>query len=137
MKWSDISRKPAAKVLRQFAAAWLVFFLAAGVYQYLTGNPRSGAALALAAVLAGVWGLIKPGAVRWLFAASMALAFPISWCVTQILLLVMFYGILTPVAVVFRIRGRDLLGRKRGADGPSCWKPKKTPADLRSYFRQY
>ena len=29
MKWSDLPLKPTARVLRQFAAAWLVFFLAA------------------------------------------------------------------------------------------------------------
>jgi len=30
MTWSDLPTNPSQKVLRQFSAAWLVFFLAVG-----------------------------------------------------------------------------------------------------------
>jgi len=49
----------------------------------------------------------------------------------------MYYGIITPVALFFRIRGRDLLRRKPTAAPTSFWLPKETPEDVRSYFRQY
>jgi hypothetical protein len=46
-----------------------------------------------------------------------------------------FYGILTPVAVVMRVAGRDALNLRR-RDVRSYWTVKKTPDDAASYFRQ-
>ena len=126
------------RTLRQFAGAWLVFFLAFGVHQYLArGHRPLGLAFMGLAVVIGALGQIKPGAVRWLFVGWMALAFPIGWLISLLMLLLMFYGIITPVALLFRTRGRDLLSRKPAPSRPSFWIPKVTPLDVRSYFRQY
>jgi hypothetical protein len=53
------------------------------------------------------------------------------------MLFVMFYGVITPVALVFRLRGRDLLRRRPEPGATTFWLPKDTPQDVRSYFRQY
>ena len=125
-------------MLRQFAAAWLVFFLAVGAQQYFgRGHHAAGFVLGGAALVVGTLGLIKPGAVRWIFVGWMVLAFPIGWLVSQVLLAVLFYLVLTPVAMVLRWRGRDLLGRKPAPNRSSLWTPKQTPDDVRSYLRQY
>ena len=55
----------------------------------------------------------------------------------QVLLLIMFYGIITPVALLFRARGRDLLCRKPTPERQSLWQPKTLPSDVRRYLRQY
>lgn len=138
MRWSDIPLQPTSKTLRQFAAAWLVFFLTIGTHQYLVrSQQRLGLIVGALAVVVGGLGLVKPAAVRWLFVGWMMLAFPIGWLVSQLLLVLMFYGVITPVAVFFRLRGRDLLSRKPTPSRPSFWIPKDTPQDARSYFRQY
>ena len=67
----------------------------------------------------------------------MVLAFPIGWVVSQVMLLLMFYLIITPVSLFFRIQGRDALARKPAPNRASFWQPKQTPEDVRSYFRQY
>jgi hypothetical protein len=138
MKWSDLPLKPSARVLRQFAAAWLTLFLAVGVYRYIArGQHQVGIAVGVMAVLVGLAGLIRPAAVRWLFVGATVLAFPIGWVVSQIMLAIMFYGIITPLALLFRIRGRDLLALKPGPSRSSFWTPKQTPGDMGRYFRQY
>src|ERR1019366_10034712 len=138
MKWSDLPLKPTARMLRQFAAAWLIFFLAVGVYRYVArGQHQVGIGVGLMAIVVGVTGLIRPAAVRWLFVGATVLAFPIGWVVSHIMLAVMYYGIITPLAVWFRIRGRDLLSRKPAPNRASFWAPKHTPDDMGAYFRQY
>ncbi len=138
MTWSDIPFRPTRRSLRQFAAAWLVFFGAFGAHQYIArGYHQVGLVLMVLAVVVGAIGLLRPGAIRWLFIGWMVLAFPIGWTISQVMLVLMFYLILTPVAVFFRLRGRDLLCRKPAADRKSFWLPKATPQDVRSYFRQY
>jgi hypothetical protein len=138
MTWSDIPFRPSAKVLRQFAAAWLVFFLAYGAYESVVRkHPAIGLPMIGAALVFGLLGLIKPVAVRWLFVGWMVLAFPIGWLLSLLMLLLMFFGVLTPVAVFFRLRGRDLLRRKCPSSEATFWLPKGNPQDVRSYFRQY
>ena len=138
MKWSDIPRNPAGKTLRQFAVAWLVFFLAAGAHRYFArGQHEIGIALGGVAVAVGLLGLARPAGVRWLFVTCMVLAFPIGWLVSQVMLLLMFYLIITPVSLLFRVQGRDPLARKPAPNRATFWQPKQTPEDVRSYFRQY
>jgi hypothetical protein len=138
MKWSDLPLKPTDRVLRQFAAAWLIFFLAVGGVRYFVrGQHQLGIVVGVMAVVVGLTGLIWPAAVRWLFVGATVLAFPIGWVVSQIMLALMFYGIITPLAVLFRIQGRDLLARRPAPDRPTFWTPKQTPEDMGSYFRQY
>jgi len=138
MKWSDLPLKPTARVLRQFAAAWLIFFLAVGVYRYVArGQHQVGIVVGVMAVAVGLTGLIRPAAVRWVFVGATVLEFPIGWVVSQIMLAIMFYGIITPLALLFRIQGRDLLARKPAPNRPTFWTPKQTPEDMGAYFRQY
>ena len=138
MTWSDISSRPTTRALRQFAAAWLVFFLALGAHQYLVRkHPSAGLALMALALVIGLPGLIKPAVVRWLFVGSTVVAFPIGWLISLLMLLLMYYCVITPVALLFRLRGRDLLCRKRAPSAATFWLPKHTPQDVRRYFRQY
>ncbi len=138
MTLSDIPFQPTPRMLRQFAAVWLVFFLAVGAHQYFArGHHTVGLVIGGAALLVGTLGLINPKAVHWIFVGWMILAFPIGWLVSQVLLAMLFFLVLTPVAVLFRWRGRDLLGRKPAPSRSSFWLPKRTPDDVRSYLRQY
>jgi len=138
MTWSDLPTNPSQKVLRQFSAAWLVFFLAVGARQYFRrGHHEVGIILGVIAILIGGLGLVKPVAVRRLFVACTVLAFPIGWVISQIMLALMFYGLVTPIAFIFKVQGRDLLARKPATDRATFWMPKKMPTDVSSYFRQY
>jgi len=138
MKWSDVPFQPNEKILRQFAVGWLVFFLSFGAHQYLArGHHQVGLAVGLMAVLVGGLGLVRPAVLRWLFVSWMVLAFPIGWFISQLMLLMMFYIIITPVALLFRFRGRDLLSLRATRCRASFWRPKETPRDVQSYFRQY
>jgi hypothetical protein len=56
--------------------------------------------------------------------------------VSQATLLVLFFGVITPVAMLFALVGRDRLARRRPQQD-TYWKPKATPQDVRRYLRQY
>jgi hypothetical protein len=137
MKWSDLPLKPPRRTLRQFAAAWLVFFLAAASYQMLVRDrPAAGYVLGAIALI-GLAGLLKPLAVRWLFIGMTVVAFPIGWAMTQVILAVMFYLVLTPLALVFRWRGRDELQLRRKPGQSSFWITRGHPRDAGSYLKQF
>jgi hypothetical protein len=137
MRWSDVPWRPAPRVLRQFAALWLVFFAAHAAWQGLVrGRPALGCLLAALAFAVGLLGLVRPSAVRPVFVGWSVLVFPAGWLTSRLALLVLFYGLFTPVAVCFRLLGRDGLGLSRPT-GPTCWAPLPAPAAPADYFRQF
>ena len=138
MLWKDLNFRPEPRLLRQFAMLWLIFFNGLGTFQWLVrGNARAGLLLVVIGCLGGILGLIRPAAVRWLYAAGMAVSYPIGWLLSHLMLAVLFYGMITPIALLFRLRGRDLLQRRHVPNQKSLWLPKALPQDMRSYFRQY
>src|SRR3954465_2296751 len=107
MTFADIPRNPSAQTLRQFAGAWLVFFSLLAFQQLRRGHHGFAVGFLVVAVLFGTAGLIKPAIVRWIFVGWLVLAFPIGWVVSQVMLILMFYLVLTPVALALRLTGRD------------------------------
>jgi hypothetical protein len=137
MHWSDFPTRPSEKMLRQFAGLWLLFFGGLAGWQWL-GRDRPLIALAVAslAVVVGVAGLISPRLVRPVFLAWMILAFPVGWVVSNVLLAGLFYGLFTPVGLLWRLTGRDPLRRRGQPDQESYWLPRSAARNVRDYFRQ-
>ena len=76
-------------------------------------------------------GLLRPGFVRPFWIASLAVAFPIGLVVTNVALAALYYLAIAPLGLLFRVLGRDTLGRKaRG------WQRVEQAADSASYWRQ-
>ena len=95
------------------------------------------AALAVLALTVGPVGIIWPQTMRPVYVAWMVLAFPIGWTISQFVLALMFYGLFTPIGLIFRMIGRDPLHRARQPGLESYWSPKPMPADPRRYFKQF
>jgi hypothetical protein len=138
MNWSDIQFDPPRKVLRQFAGLWLFFFGGLALWEIFgKGRTGFGGSLALLAVTIGPLGLVRPEWMRLIYVGWMVLAFPIGWTVSQIILLSMFFGLFTPIGLVFRLLGRDPLQRARRSGLDSYWEPKPASTDVKRYFKQF
>ena len=138
MRWSDIQFDPTRKTLRQFAGLWLVVFAGMGLWQALVrGHTSLGTSLGGLALVVGLAGLTRPEWVRLIYVGWMVLAFPIGWSVTQLVLLFLYFGLFTPISLIFRLIGRDPLQRARRVGVESYWTPKPAPVDVRSYFKQF
>ena len=138
MQWSDIQFDPTAKTLRQFAGLSLVFFGGLGLWEALgRGHTTLGAGLGVVGGLGGLLGLLRPDLLRPIYVAWMILAFPIGWTVSLATLAIMYYGLFTPIGLVFKLIGRDPLQRARRPGVETYWTPKPTPTDPRRYFKQF
>jgi hypothetical protein len=136
MQWSEVTKRPPLKTLRQFAGLWLVFFVGTAAWRAWHGHLDLATALVgVLGVGVGGVGLWRPAAIRYVFTGWMVGAFPIGWTVSRLMLAAMFYLIFTPVACVFRLIGRDAL-RLRPDRISSYWISKANPADVSEYFRQ-
>lgn len=137
MTFQDALRRPTTRTLRQFSLLWVLFFAGMALWQYAgRHNPSAAGILALAAFSVGPAGLIAPRLVRPIFTGWMVLAFPVGWTVSHVLLALLFFGVFTPLGLLFRWIGRDELRLRRAATG-SYWAPKVTSREPADYFHQY
>src|SRR5713226_8560548 len=101
MTWSEFPVNLSRKTLRQFAAGGLAFFVAIALHRWLArGQAHFAVYLAILALVVGVPGLIWPRILRWPYVGLMVFAFPVGWLVTQIALLLIFFGVITPIACI-------------------------------------
>lgn len=98
--------------------AWPWFAAGAGFF-FLTG-------------LAG-YPVLKPVYAGW-----MMFAFVLGWVNTRIILGVFFYTILTPVGLVLRLSGKDLLDKRLDRSAKTYWiKRERVPFDKARYKQQF
>jgi len=136
MQWSDINFNPSDRTLRQFAGIALVLFSAMAVIENsVRHRPTLALAYAVAALLVGVPGLLLPRAVKPVFVGWSIVAFPIGFVVSTTVLLVLYWVVFTPLALFFRLSGRDVLERRKPVVA-SYWKPTPRARDKRAYFHQ-
>jgi hypothetical protein len=127
---------PPARNLRQFAYACPVGFGLIGWLVLRLGGASwwAWAGIAFGILLLAV-GLARPLALRPLYVGIMALGAPIGWAVSNLLALVFFFLVLTPIGFFFRLIGRDVLAlRARGR--PTYWREHRAESDPRGYYRQ-
>ena len=142
-----VNWNPDSRTLRRFGLACLVAFGAGGTWVLLRGNIFSvslatSTSQALATVLWGIAGAaallaaVRPAALRWLYLALTMITLPIGFVISHVVMGAMYYLVFTPVALVFRLVGRDPLDRKIDPQASSYWLARRQTTDMERYFRQ-
>ena len=125
------------RLLRQFAGLWLAVFTGLALLQGMgRGRLVLASLLAVLALVFGLAGLVRPRSVEPLFRIAMAVATPIGWVVSHVLLSVIFYLVITALAIFFRLIGRDALARQATPGAASQWVPREQSTDPRRYWHQ-
>lgn len=114
---SDL-RKFSLTVGTAFVVLWAVL---AWVFPYLFEKGRDLPLLWQIGVALAVVGTLLPALVKPLYYAWMTFALAIGYVMTRLLLTIFFFLVLTPVALVFRLIGRDALHRKLDRSAESYW----------------
>jgi hypothetical protein len=124
--------------LRQFAIALIVFALAAVALRWARhGHVGVWAAVAASAAVAmGIVGAMAPRRIASLFWLVTTLTLPIGLVVSELMIAVLYFVVITPMALVFRIAGRDRLHRSIDRKAPTYWVPHRDAPDAARYFRQ-
>ena len=90
--------------------------------------------IGLAMALSGaVFARLRP---LWYFGLTAA-AYPIGWVVFHVLMLVMYFGVITACGILLQMFGHDGLQLRRAPAGESYWKPRPPAPATARYFRQY
>jgi hypothetical protein len=143
-----IDWRPGRRQLRDFGLVAVVAFAGLGAWAFVRHGivgidlpPPTARTVAYAlwtlAGLCGVLALTAPAALRPLFVALTVVGFPIGYVVSHAVLAFLFYGVLTPIGLVFRLMGRDAMERRFDASRASYWQPRERVTDPQRYFKQF
>ena len=130
--------KTGAQELRRFGLLVGAVFTLLGVWFWWRGKGRYPYFLAPGAVLLGL-GAGAPRALRLIYVGWMSLAFLLGFAVSNILLTLFFYVIVTPVGLLARLAGKDFLNRKLDGQTGSYWimRDRSVPEQKKNYEQQF
>jgi hypothetical protein len=136
MNFTDINFNPDDRELRVFSLIWLVGFGLFGALVAWRGG--TWAPIVWGVAVAGcALGLVAPRAMKPIYVAWMVAAFPIGWTVSFVLLALVYYVVFTGFSLVFKVIGRDVLGRSFDRQASTYWVPRQQPEGMERYFKQF
>lgn len=134
----DLNWKPTDKDLRVFATAALVvalifsvtIYTKIGVTDLVKGLLATGGAVF-------ALGMVWPRSLKYLYIGLSILAFPIGFVVGNVLMALVYYLLVTPIGLIFKLLGKDLLHRKLDPQASTYWIKRPPPSEPARYFRQF
>jgi len=144
----DLNLRPDRKLLRGFGWIALGFFgLLGGVVYWkksIVGIHLGPDTTRLVAGLlwgvggiSGLLSLVRPEWNRFLFIGMSLVAFPIGFVISHLILVLIYFGIMTPIGLLFRLIGRDALNRRLDRAAETYWIDRKPVKSVERYFRQF
>ena len=135
---TDNRKNSDTKEVRKYGVVMAVALSAAGSLLFWRGGELHFIFFAAAAAFL-LAGLAAPAALRPVYRAWMMLAHAMGWIMTRAILIAAFFVILTPIGLLLRLCGRDILDVKLDAAGQaSYWKKRDAEhAQQRDYEKQF
>jgi hypothetical protein len=138
MTLMPIAWKPDDKKLAEFSEAGLFFLgMVASPLALMRGQMVLATILWISAVVLRIVGLTAPRRLRLVFLAATIAAWPIGWVVSHAVLGVIYYGVVTPIGLAFRLTGRRPLALRPDPKAGSHWERYDPNRGLGQYLRQY
>jgi hypothetical protein len=74
---------------------------------------------------------------KLIYLGLILITFPIGWAISFILMAIFYFLLITPLGLVFRLMGKDLLNQKFDSNAKSYWVVRKPPENIDRYFHQF
>ncbi len=143
----EINLKPSNKQLRQFGYIAVVAlgtiatlgYLKKGLLGFDFGDSTaliSGLLLGTGLVL-GLFSMVAPALNRTPFLILTFITYPIGLCLSYVIMVFLFYGVITPVGLILRLVGRDPLQRGFDKAAASYWVSPRERRSNEDYFKQF
>lgn len=134
MSLVEINWKPTDRQLRQFGLTCVVALPALG-WLWGGNGPVIGSLAAIGTALAAA-SFVRPQSVKPVFLALTIVTAPIGIVVGELSMLLVYFAVFLPMALVFRLLKRDALQRLFDRQAASYWQTKDRARSPASYYRQ-
>lgn len=131
-----INKNPTGRQLAVFAGAWLIFLGISGWLSWSRGHLRAAETLGILAALIPLVGLASRSFLRIAYLGLSYATYPIGFAVSHVVLVLVYYVVLTPIGLAMRLFGHDPLVRRFDAGAKTYWTPRDKAKTVESYFKQ-
>jgi Saxitoxin biosynthesis operon protein SxtJ len=131
-------REPSSRDLTILGLLFLLLGVAVGGSQLLLKGAASGWYWIIAGVVLCLLRLITP-LFRQLYSLWLAFSVILGYFVSRILLTIIFFIVITPMGLIFRIFGKDPMERKLDRKAVSYWtqREQETDVSIERYEKQF
>ncbi len=86
-----------------------------------------------------IWlsGLVSLKLTRYIYVTLTALTLPVGFVVSLVLMGVFYFGLITPLGLVFRLIGRDILCRRFDPEARTYWVDHQQTSNMERYFQRF
>jgi len=139
MSLVSVNWNPSSKDLTVFRILSAVAGVLLAIVFYALGDADPRWCIAIITVGAGIAlsGFVSLRLTRCLYIGMVAVTLPIGFVFSVVLLAVVYYGLLTPLGLVFRLMGRDALRRRFDPEARSYWVSHPQTRRVDRYFQQF
>ncbi len=139
MAMIEINWHPEDRQLKQFGVIALVATILLSVaLHFLKGLPLEWMAVIIGfGIITFITSLVYLKATKYIFLGLTLITLPIGYVVSFVVMAVFYFLVITPVALVFRIFGRDPLNRKFKTEEATYWEDHKITTNIERYFHQF
>ena len=135
MKLVELNWNPTNRQLRQFAIICLFALPLAGWLWEASGQVTGF--LAIVGFILAIAGVTVPKIVTPVFLALTIVTRPIGMVVGELAMLLIYFGVLLPIGVVFCLVNHDALQLRLDRNKGTYWQVKRRPTSLASYYHQW
>jgi hypothetical protein len=121
--------------IRDFGITFLVVFAIIGGILLYKGRSVGYAGFGVG-VLFAVLGKWAPGSLKAFYRAWMALSLVIGFFMSRLILCMLYYCVLTPIGIIMRLLGKDLLDQRWDKETQSYWIEKEKKAFDKEQYRK-
>jgi hypothetical protein len=123
--------------LKKFAFLVGGVFAALGILSLVFGShPIFGGTLLGIGIILILWGLINAPSLRPVYLVWMTLAIGLGWFVSRLLLILLYFLVLTPISLVARLTGQKFLKKQPAAGETTNW-TRRDPRDPAHMEKMY
>lgn len=134
----EINWNPSRKELKAFSLLLIVFFaIVAGLAHRRGASTGAALLIACGGAVVGVAGLVFPKFIHIVYVVWMAAVSPIGMIVSNVVLALVFFGVVCPIGLLSRLTGRNALQLGFDREARTYWNVRKPITNPRRYFRQY
>lgn len=133
-----IDKNPSGLHLTVFGVLWLLVFSLMGAlaWERAGTNIRMISFFAIALLVPAI-GLVWHEALRRVYLLALYATMPMGMTVSFLLLMAVYYGVVTPIGYLLRLAGYDPMQRKWDRDAKTYWVSRETDTEAKRYFQQF
>ena len=134
---AKINWRPGHAEIKYFANTLIVLAIVFAGILLLMGKAKPALFVGVGGLVLAIACRIAPLVGRWTYLLWTAVSFALSMLVSPIVIGIIFYLVLTPIALMARVSGKDELRLKRRSEGASYFQSAEYDTSPDAFKRQY